>query len=52
VLDGYNSNPQYIELKRLWEVEIAAQRHKPEPFAALLPPGRTIDELCRLLNRG
>jgi len=51
-LDGYNSNPQYFEQKRLSEVEIEAQRHKPEPFTALLPPGRTTDELCSMLNRG
>jgi hypothetical protein len=51
-LDGYNSNPQYFEQKRLSEVEIEAQRHTPEFFAALLPSGCTVDELRSLLSRG
>jgi len=51
-LDGYNSNPQYFEQKRLSEVEIEAQRHRPESFAALLPSGCTVDELRSLLSRG
>src|SRR6266568_5835794 len=43
-LDGYNSNPQYFEKERVPEADIEQQRHTPEPFAALLPPGRTLDE--------
>ena len=34
------------------EAVIEGQRHSPEPFAALLPPGRTLDELRSLLSRG
>ena len=51
-LDGYNSNPQYFEQKRLSEVEIEAQRHRPETFAAVLPSGCTVDALRSLLSRG
>jgi len=51
-LDGYNSNPQYFEQRRLSEVEIEAQRHTPEAFAALLPSGCAVEELRSLLNRG
>jgi len=50
-LDGYNSFPPYFE-DRMAEADIEGQRHSPEPFAALLPPGRTLDELRSLLNRG
>jgi len=51
-LDGYNSCPQYFEQQRLPEEEIERQRHSPEPFTTILPPGRTLDELRSLLNRG
>jgi hypothetical protein len=51
-LDGYNSCPQYFEQARLPEGRIAEQRHAPEPFQALLPPDRSLDELRSLLNRG
>jgi len=51
-LDGYNSNPQYFENKRLSDGEIEAQRHQPEPFAALLPAGCRLDQLRPWLSRG
>jgi hypothetical protein len=51
-LDGYNSCPQYFEQKRLPESEVEQQRHSPAPFAALLPMGRTLEELRALLGRG
>jgi hypothetical protein len=51
-LDGYNSCPQYFEQQRLSETDVEQQRHAPEPFSALLPPGSTLDELRVLLNRG
>jgi len=51
-LDGYNSFPQYFEEKRMTEADIDGQRHTPEPFAALLPSNRTLEELRSLLDRG
>jgi hypothetical protein len=50
-LDGYNSFPQYFEEQRMAEADIEGQRHAPEPFAALLPSCRTLDELRSLLDR-
>ena len=51
-LDGYNSCPQYFEQERLPDTRIEEQRHTPEPFQPLLPPGCPLDELRALLNRG
>jgi hypothetical protein len=51
-LDGYNSCPQYFEQERLPDAQIEEQRHTAEPFEPLLPPGRSLDELRTLLNRG
>ena len=34
------------------EADIEGQRHTPEPFAALLPSNRTLEELRSLLDRG
>jgi hypothetical protein len=51
-LDGYNSCPQYFEQKRLPEADVEQQRHSPEPFEALVPTGRTLEELRALLGRG
>jgi hypothetical protein len=51
-LDGYNSCPQYFEQKRLPKSKVEQQRHTPESFAALLPAGRTLEELRALLGRG
>jgi hypothetical protein len=51
-LGGYNSCPQYFEQERLSDARIEEQRHNPAPFQQLLPAGRTLDELCSLLNRG
>jgi hypothetical protein len=51
-LDGYNSCPQYFEDKRMSEADIEQQRHSPEPFAEILPPGRTVEELRAILSRG
>ena len=51
-LDGYNSCPQYFEQRRLPDSEVESQRHTPEAFELLLPPGHTVDKLRALLNRG
>ena len=51
-LDGYNSCPQYFEQERLPDAQIEEQRHAPEAFQPLLPPGRSLEELRALLNRG
>ena len=50
--DGYNSNPQYFENNKVPESEIQSQRHTPEPFAPLLPKGKTLEELYAILNAG
>lgn len=51
-VDGYNSCPQYFEQERLPDAQIEEQRHTSKPFQPLLPPGRSLDELRALLNRG
>jgi hypothetical protein len=51
-LDGYDSCPQYFEQERLPDAKIEEQRHTPEPFQAILPAGRSVEELRALLNRG
>src|SRR5262245_53094651 len=51
-LDGYNSCPQYFEQRRLPDAKIGEQRHSPEAFQPILPPGRSVAELRALLNRG
>jgi hypothetical protein len=51
-LDGYNSNLQYFEKERVPESEIESQRHTPEIFTTLLPPGKTLDKLIAILNAG
>lgn len=50
--DGYNSNPQYFENKRIPESEIQSQRHTPKPFEPLLPEGKTLEDLLSILNAG
>jgi hypothetical protein len=51
-LDAYNSCPQYFEQERLSEAQVRQLRHLPEPFVALMPPGRTLDEVRSMLSRG
>ena len=51
-LVGYNSCPQYFEQERIPDDQVERQRHSLEPFDALLPAGRSLDELRSLLNRG
>jgi len=51
-VDGYNSCPQYFEQVRLPDTKVEEQRHTPEPFQPILPPGASLDELRALLNRG
>jgi hypothetical protein len=51
-LDAYDSDPMYFEQERLPESEIEAQRHSPEAFVPLLPPGVSIEALSALLDRG
>jgi len=51
-LDGYNSAPQYFEKERLSDYAVESQRHKPDAFAPLLPPGVSLEELSALLNSG
>lgn len=50
--DGYNSNPQYFESDRVPEPEVESQRHTPEPFASVLPNGKTLEDLLAILNAG
>src|SRR6185436_17681173 len=51
-LDGYNSNPQYFEIKRVPDDTIRKQLHDPRAFAPLLPEGADLPVLEELLDRG
>ncbi len=51
-LDGYNSDPMYFEQEPMSEPDIEAQRHHPETFAPLVPPGTSPEALSTLLDRG
>lgn len=51
-LDSYNSDPMYFEEDRLSEPDIEAERHHPEAFVPLLPPGASLEALSALLQSG
>lgn len=52
LFDRYNSCPQYYLQQRLPKAEVERQRHSPEPFAALLPPDCTLEEIRSILGEG
>lgn len=51
-LDGYNSNPQYFYEERISEKESESQRHTPNVFEPLVPPGKSLNQLEDILNKG
>lgn len=51
-LDGYTSDPQYFSEEPVSNEEILSQRHTPEKFGELIPPGKTWEELNSILNEG
>ena len=50
-LDGYNSDPPYF-LDNMTPAEILKERHQPTAFSPLLPEGKNIEDLNRILNDG
>jgi len=50
-LDGYNSNPQYFEEKRLSKKAVEQQRHSMDPFRDFVTPVH-FEELKKTLARG
>ena len=51
-VDGYNSDVQYFEDEPLERDEIIGQRNDGVAFSELLPPGKTVEGLVEILNRG